>query len=143
MYVVHEIAFFSGILRKKKRKKERTKDIRAAFNVLLHLILFSILLLSNVQVSGIHWWYKTASHAAELAAGFYNPANRDGYAAIAQMLAKHDAAFNFTCVELRTLAQAKSYPEAMADPEGLVWQVNLTSPSIRNVEVHSCLFCTR
>lgn len=75
------------------------------------------------KVSGIHWWYKTASHAAELAAGFYNPANRDGYAAIAQMLAKHDAAFNFTCVELRTLAQAKGYPEALADPEGLVWQV--------------------
>ena len=77
----------------------------------------------NVQVSGIHWWYKTASHAAELAAGFYNPSNRDGYEAIATMLAKHNAAFNFTCVELRTLSQAKGHPDAMADPEGLVWQV--------------------
>jgi beta-amylase len=76
-----------------------------------------------MQVSGIHWWYKTASHAAELAAGFYNPANRDGYAAIANMLAKNEAAFNFTCVELRTLDQAEGYPEALADPEGLVWQV--------------------
>ncbi len=76
-----------------------------------------------MQVSGIHWWYKTASHAAELAAGFYNPANRDGYAAIANMLAKNEAAFNFTCVELRTLDQVEGYPEAMADPEGLVWQV--------------------
>jgi beta-amylase len=75
------------------------------------------------KVSGIHWWYKTASHAAELAAGFYNPANRDGYAAIANMLAKNEAAFNFTCVELRTLDQAEGYPEALADPEGLVWQV--------------------
>lgn len=75
------------------------------------------------KVSGIHWWYKTASHAAELAAGFYNPSNRDGYAAIAQMLKNHNAAFNFTCVELRTLDHEEGFPEAMADPEGLVWQV--------------------
>lgn len=75
------------------------------------------------QVSGIHWWYKTASHAAELCAGFYNPHNRDGYAPIADMLARHNAAFNFTCVELITTAQEDSFPEAMADPEGLVWQV--------------------
>eukprot|EP00897_Mesotaenium_endlicherianum_P004518 jgi/Mesen1/4094/ME000214S03279 len=75
------------------------------------------------KVSGIHWWYKTASHAAELCAGFYNPHHRDGYASIAAMLAKHNAAFNFTCVELRTLDQQESAPEALADPEGLVWQV--------------------
>ncbi|KAJ8623891.1 hypothetical protein MRB53_032421 [Persea americana] len=75
------------------------------------------------KVSGIHWWYKTASHAAELAAGFYNPCNRDGYASIAAMLKKHEAALNFTCVELRTLDQHEGFPEALADPEGLVWQV--------------------
>ncbi|XP_010934795.1 beta-amylase 2, chloroplastic isoform X5 [Elaeis guineensis] len=75
------------------------------------------------KISGIHWWYKTASHAAELAAGFYNPCNRDGYAPIAAMLKKHDAALNFTCVELRTLDQHEDFPEALADPEGLVWQV--------------------
>ncbi|KAM3310134.1 hypothetical protein ACQJBY_031053 [Aegilops geniculata] len=76
-----------------------------------------------VKVSGIHWWYKTASHAAELTAGFYNPCNRDGYAPIAQVLKKHGAALNFTCVELRTMDQHEVYPEALADPEGLVWQV--------------------
>nr|WEV03867.1 beta-amylase 2 [Paeonia suffruticosa] len=75
------------------------------------------------ELSGIHWWYKTASHAAELTAGFYNPSNRDGYAAIATMLKKHEAALNFTCVELRTLDQHEGFPEALADPEGLVWQV--------------------
>ncbi|KAL5727470.1 beta-amylase [Ranunculus cassubicifolius] len=75
------------------------------------------------KLSGIHWWYKTASHAAELTAGFYNPCNRDGYAAIASMLKKHGAALNFTCVELRTLDQHEDFPEALADPEGLVWQV--------------------
>ncbi|KAG1355042.1 Beta-amylase 7 [Cocos nucifera] len=75
------------------------------------------------KISGIHWWYKTASHAAELTAGFYNPCNRDGYASIASMLKKHGAALNFTCVELRTLDQHEEFPEALADPEGLVWQV--------------------
>ncbi|XP_047958762.1 beta-amylase 2, chloroplastic [Salvia hispanica] len=76
-----------------------------------------------VKLSGIHWWYKTASHAAELTAGFYNPANRDGYATIASVLKKHEATLNFTCVELRTLDQHEDFPEALADPEGLVWQV--------------------
>ncbi|KAL6494028.1 Leucine-rich repeat receptor-like serine/threonine-protein kinase bam2 [Orobanche gracilis] len=75
------------------------------------------------KLSGIHWWYKTASHAAELTAGFYNPANRDGYAPIASTFKKHETALNFTCVELRTLDQHADFPEALADPEGLVWQV--------------------
>ena len=76
-----------------------------------------------MQLSGIHWWYKTASHAAELTSGFYNPCNRDGYAPIAAMLKKHGVALNFTCVELRTMDQEEVFPEALADPEGLVWQV--------------------
>ncbi|KAM1286682.1 hypothetical protein ACFX2J_000710 [Malus domestica] len=75
------------------------------------------------KVSGIHWWYKTASHPAELTAGFYNSCNRDGYAPISAMLKKHKAALNFTCVEMRTLDQHEGFPEALADPEGLVWQV--------------------
>ncbi|KAK8587991.1 hypothetical protein V6N13_086948 [Hibiscus sabdariffa] len=75
------------------------------------------------KLSGIHWWYKTASHAAELTSGFYNTAHRDGYAPIAAMLKKHEVTLNFTCVELRTLNQHEGFPEALADPEGLVWQV--------------------
>ncbi|XP_043718081.1 beta-amylase 7 [Telopea speciosissima] len=76
------------------------------------------------KVSGIHWWYKTASHAAELTAGFYNPSNRDGYTSIAAMLKTHGVTLNFTCAELRTVHQEEKYPEALADPEGLVWQVS-------------------
>ncbi|XP_011023342.1 PREDICTED: beta-amylase 7 isoform X1 [Populus euphratica] len=76
-----------------------------------------------VKLSGIHWWYKTASHAAELTAGFYNPCNRDGYAAISAMLKKHKAALNFSCSELRMVDQQVDFAEALADPEGLVWQV--------------------
>lgn len=75
------------------------------------------------KVSGVHWWYKTASHAAELVAGFYNPCNRDGYASIASVLKKHSATLNFTCVELHTLNQQQDFPEALADSDGLAWQV--------------------
>lgn len=39
------------------------------------------------------------------------------------MLKKHGAALNFACVEMRTMNQQMGYPEALADPEGLVWQV--------------------
>ncbi|KAL5198167.1 hypothetical protein ABZP36_001679 [Zizania latifolia] len=39
------------------------------------------------KVSGIHWWYRHPSHAAELAAGYYNVAGRDGYRPIARALA--------------------------------------------------------
>ncbi|KAJ9681479.1 hypothetical protein PVL29_020378 [Vitis rotundifolia] len=75
------------------------------------------------KLAGVHWWYKTTSHAVELMAGFYNPCNRDGYAAVMAMLKKHGAALNFTCAELHMLNQHEDFPEAMADPEGLAWQV--------------------
>ncbi|PHU09600.1 Beta-amylase 7 [Capsicum chinense] len=75
------------------------------------------------KLSGIHWWYKTAGHAAELTAGFYNPSNRDGYIVIAAMLKKHGAALNFKCAEMSMLEQAVDFSEALGDPEGLAWQV--------------------
>ena len=98
-------------------------------NWTLHFLVSAInslfYILIDEKLSGIHWWYKTASHASELTAGFYNPCNRDGYAPISEMLQKHGAALNFTCVELRTLDQEEGFPEALADPEGLVWQVKI------------------
>ena len=75
------------------------------------------------QLSGLHWWNKTASHAAELTAGYYNPSNRDGYATITAMLKKHGAVLNFSCSELRSLDQQMDYVEALSDSAGLVWQV--------------------
>ncbi|XP_076893305.1 beta-amylase 2, chloroplastic-like isoform X2 [Bidens hawaiensis] len=69
------------------------------------------------KLSGIPWWYKSDSHAAELTAGYYNTATREGYAPIASMLKKNKTALNFTCAEL------EGFPEAMADHEGLVSQV--------------------
>lgn len=86
-------------------------------------MVFSFHVLIAEQLPGIHWWYKTSSHAAELTAGFYNPCNRDGYIAIAAMLHKHGAALNFACAELQFLEQSQDLQEALANPQGLVWQV--------------------
>lgn len=74
-----------------------------------------------VQVSGIHWWYRHPSHAAELAAGYYNLGGQDGYAPVARMLARHGGAIlNFTCAEMRDSEQPE---EALSAPEQLVQQV--------------------
>ncbi|KAL3615654.1 Beta-amylase 7 [Castilleja foliolosa] len=76
-----------------------------------------------VKLSGIHWWYKTASHAAELTAGFNNSSNRDGYAAVMAMLKKHGAALCFVCSDTSMIDNHMDFSESLADPEGLAWQV--------------------
>lgn len=72
------------------------------------------------KVSGIHWWYKSDSHAAELTAGYYNLKSRDGYRPIARMLYRHHALLNFTCLEMRN----REHPvDAKSGPQELVQQV--------------------
>lgn len=44
------------------------------------------------KLSGIHWHFKSASHAVELTAGFYNLSTHDVYMPITSMLKKHGAA---------------------------------------------------
>ncbi|PON47157.1 Glycoside hydrolase [Parasponia andersonii] len=78
------------------------------------------------KVAGIHWHYRTRSHAAELTAGYYNTRHRDGYLPIAQMFAKHDAVFNFTCMEMRDGEQPA---HVNSSPEGLVRQVKMATRS--------------
>uniref|UniRef100_A0A5B7ANU0 Beta-amylase n=1 Tax=Davidia involucrata TaxID=16924 RepID=A0A5B7ANU0_DAVIN len=78
----------------------------------------------SVKVAGIHWHYGTRSHAPELTAGYYNTRFRDGYLPIAQMLARHGAIFNFTCIEMRDHEQPQ---DAQCAPEKLVRQVALAT----------------
>ncbi|KAK7257504.1 hypothetical protein RIF29_31528 [Crotalaria pallida] len=73
-----------------------------------------------IKVSGIHWWYKDESHAAELTAGYYNLNDRDGYRPIAKMLTRHHAILNFTCLEMRDSEQSSN---AKSAPQELVQQV--------------------
>ena len=88
------------------------------------------------QVAGIHWWYKTESHAAELTAGYYNLHHRDGYRPIARMLSRHNAILNFTCLEMRNYEQPV---EAQSGAEELVRQViyfNFNPSLIRSPQNH-------
>ncbi|PHU21488.1 Beta-amylase 1, chloroplastic [Capsicum chinense] len=78
----------------------------------------------SVKIAGIHWHYGTRSHAPELTAGYYNTRFRDGYLPIAQMLARHGAIFNFTCIEMRDHEQPQ---DAQCAPEKLVRQVALAT----------------
>ncbi|KAF6144373.1 hypothetical protein GIB67_024600 [Kingdonia uniflora] len=82
----------------------------------------------SVKVAGIHWHYGTRSHAPELTAGYYNTRFRDGYLPIAQMLARHNAVFNFTCIEMRDHEQPQ---DALCAPEKLVRQVALATKEAR------------
>ncbi|XP_073038359.1 beta-amylase 7-like [Primulina eburnea] len=75
------------------------------------------------KLSGIHWWYKTASHAAELTAGFYNSCNRDGYVSVMATLKRHGATLCFMSSEIGVYDNHVNFSEALADPEGLAWQV--------------------
>ncbi|KDO34766.1 hypothetical protein SPRG_00827 [Saprolegnia parasitica CBS 223.65] len=54
----------------------------------------------SIKVSGIHWWYNSNHHGAELTAGYYNTNNHDAYALIATMLKENNIRFCFTCMEM-------------------------------------------
>ncbi|KAF7077729.1 hypothetical protein CFC21_082253 [Triticum aestivum] len=93
-----------------------------------------------VKIPSIYWWYRTASHAAELTAGFYNPTNRDGYSPVFRMLKKHSIILKVVCYGPEFTVQEND--EAFADPEGLTWQVmNAAWDHGLSVSVESALPC--
>ncbi|KAG6544693.1 hypothetical protein Mapa_013883 [Marchantia paleacea] len=77
----------------------------------------------SAKISGIHWHYKTASHAAECGVGYYNTEKRNGYLPIARMFAKYNTVFNFTCLEMKDFQQDAV---ANSSPESLIRQVAAT-----------------
>lgn len=65
----------------------------------------------SAKISGIHWWYKDPSHAAELTSGYYNANNNNAYANFANVFASHGVTFTFTCLEMTdTDTQCSSGP---------------------------------
>ena len=83
----------------------------------------------GAKVAGVHWWYNTDCHAAELTAGFYNTEFRNGYLAIAKMFMKHDVDFIFTCIEMKNSKKEMSQAPFSA-PATMVKQVFNTAMSI-------------
>ncbi|KAG2383436.1 hypothetical protein C9374_004107 [Naegleria lovaniensis] len=59
----------------------------------------------SAKVAGIHWWYFTSSHAAELTAGYYNTPYYNGYKDIAIMFSRYRIGFEFTCLEMTDNSQ--------------------------------------
>ncbi|KAK9829359.1 hypothetical protein WJX72_005395 [[Myrmecia] bisecta] len=78
----------------------------------------------GAKLAGVHWWFKSRAHAAELTAGYYNTRERDGYSAVMDVLKKHNARLSFTCVEMR---DCEHPPEGRCSPQGLLQQVIETS----------------
>jgi len=93
--------------------------------------LWTSITLMHVQVPAVYWWYRTASHAAELTAGYYNPTNQDGYSPVFEVLKKHSVIMKFVCSGLPVSGFENE--EALVDPEGLSWQVMLFVGSLNLV----------
>jgi len=90
-----------------------------------------------IKCAGVHWWYNSRSHAAELTAGYFNTRSgdfvpeRDGYEPIVKICAKYNARLNFTCVEMLD----DDHPWfARCGPEGLLRQIR-TAAAKHNVRV--------
>jgi hypothetical protein len=81
-----------------------------------------------LKVAGVHWWYRSASHAAELTAGYYNAGGRDGYRGIVEMCARHRASLTLTCVEMCDQQHPSS---ALCGPEGLLRQVRAVADELK------------
>lgn len=78
----------------------------------------SVLLVA--KIGGIYWWYQTVAHPAELTAGYYNTALRDGYDPVASILSRHGAALHVSCLEMMDGETPASY---LCSPEGLLQQI--------------------
>uniref|UniRef100_A0A061R8X8 Beta-amylase n=1 Tax=Tetraselmis sp. GSL018 TaxID=582737 RepID=A0A061R8X8_9CHLO len=78
----------------------------------------------TLKIAGIHWYYRTRSHAAELTAGYYNTAFQNGYAPLIALCAKYGASLTLTCVEM---CDEQHPTEASCSPEGLLYQVRRTA----------------
>ncbi|BDA47842.1 beta-amylase 1, chloroplastic [Coccomyxa sp. Obi] len=74
----------------------------------------------GVKLAGVHWWFKSRAHAAELTAGYYNTRERDGYADLMAVLKRNNTRLSFTCVEMR---DCEHPPEGRCSPQGLLQQV--------------------
>ena len=74
----------------------------------------------TLKIAGVHWWYRTPSHAAELTAGYYNSEGNRGYDSIVGLCARYGASLTLTCVEM---CDSQHPPEALCGPEGLLRQV--------------------
>ncbi|XP_052178186.1 inactive beta-amylase 4, chloroplastic isoform X2 [Diospyros lotus] len=88
----------------------------------------SVLLVAKIGI--IYWWYHTVSHPAELTAGYYNTAARDGYDTLASVLSRHGAALQISCFEMMDNETPQTY---LCSPERLLQQIRTV---LKKREIH-------
>lgn len=69
----------------------------------------------GAKLAGVHWWFKSRAHAAELTAGYYNTRERNGYIPLMGVLKRYHTHLSFTCVEMR---DCEHPPEGRCSPQG-------------------------
>ncbi|KAG1661170.1 hypothetical protein FOA52_002622 [Chlamydomonas sp. UWO 241] len=74
----------------------------------------------GIKLAGVHWWFKSRAHAAELTAGYYNTRERDGYDPIMALLSRLDGRLSFTCVEMR---DCEHPPAGRCSPQALLQHI--------------------
>ncbi|KAI7734415.1 hypothetical protein M8C21_004064 [Ambrosia artemisiifolia] len=74
------------------------------------------------KIGLLYWWYQTVSHPAELTAGYYNTAFRDGYDPLTSMLSRHGAALQISCFEMMDDETPETF---LCSPESLLRQAGL------------------
>ncbi|KAK4372546.1 hypothetical protein RND71_007930 [Anisodus tanguticus] len=72
------------------------------------------------EVPLVHSWYRTRSRPSELTTGFYNTVNRDGYAKVVEMFAKHSCKIILPGMDLSDDHQPN---ESLSSPELLLAQI--------------------
>lgn len=55
----------------------------------------------SARVPCVHWWYHSASHAAECTAGYYATRERDAYLPVLKVLEAHGAGVQLRMSEMR------------------------------------------
>eukprot|EP00210_Caulerpa_lentillifera_P001615 g1553.t1 len=80
----------------------------------------------SLKIAGVHWWYKTSSHAAENTAGYFNTSNNCGYEKIVGLCKEFKFNLILTCVEM---SDNQHPDEVCASPEGLLNQIRRVTTS--------------
>lgn len=60
----------------------------------------------SIKIAGIHWWYRTRSHAAELTAGYHNTDKHDGYRRVVNEMCSPVTGAGATCAMAWLMARS-------------------------------------
>lgn len=74
----------------------------------------------SLKIAGVHWWYRTRSHAAELTAGYFNSDDHCGYEKIVDLCREFGFNLILTCIEM---SDGQHPHEVRSSPQNLLHQI--------------------